>query len=177
MKPKSSPRSQQPTTSPHPGPDKFQSTPPICIYLRYISILTSNIHVSHKYLSPSAFPTNIVNALFSPMLVPCATPILYFLISSSSYSVTRTNHKASPYAPSFSLVLLPLSPVKIFSAASCSPHTLQPMFFPQYQKPSLTAIQNRQKNTVLYIFNLYIFRWLMGSEKILNCRAASILQI
>jgi len=121
MKPKeSSPHSQQPTISPHPGPDKFQSTLSICIYLRYISILTSNTHVSHKYLSPLAFPINIVNAFFSPMLVPCATPILYFLISSSSHLVTRTNHKASPYATSFSLVLLPLSLVKIFSAASCS---------------------------------------------------------
>jgi hypothetical protein len=46
---------------------------------------------------------------------------LILLSSSSSYLVTRTNHKASPYATSFSLVLLPLSPVKIFSAAYCSP--------------------------------------------------------
>jgi hypothetical protein len=86
----------------------------------YLNINLPYTSVSHKYLSPSAFTTNIVNALHSPKLVPCATPILYFSIS-SSYLTTSTNHKASPYATSFSLVLLPLSPVTIFSAASCSP--------------------------------------------------------
>jgi len=45
---------------------------------------------------------------------------------------------------------------------------------------SETKFDSRIKQTKKYsfvYFNLYISIWLIGSQKILNCRAASILQI
>ena len=134
------------------------------------------ISVSHMYLSPSAFYTNIVDAFLSPMLVPCATPILYSLISSSSYLVTSINNKASPYVTFLSLVLLPLSPVKIFSVASCSPTPYNRCSCLNIRNQAWQPYKTHIKRSFTY-FYLYIFRWVMGSEKILNWRAASILQI
>lgn len=129
MKPKeSSPGSQQPTTSPHPGPDK----------LRYISLLTSNTHVSHKYLSPSAFPTNIVNALFHVSTVCHAHLILLdfiifiFISKNKSQSFSLCTFLQPGVTSSF-------TSQNIFCSILLS-NTLQPMFFPLYEKPSLTAI-------------------------------------
>jgi len=63
---------------------------------------------------------------------------------------TNTTHEA-PYAIFFSHLLLP--PLHNQMTLSVLRH-LQSMFFPPYERPSYTTVQNRQNDSTVY-FNLY----------------------
>jgi hypothetical protein len=43
-----------------------------------------------------------------------------------------------------------------------------PLFFSQCQRPSLTPIQNSKHNDSVVYFNVYIFPWQTGRQKILH---------
>ena len=52
-----------------------------------------------------------------------------------------------------------------------------PMFFPQRERPSFTAIQNKRQNYSSVYFNLYIFEWQIGRQKIQLRMIESIFRI
>jgi hypothetical protein len=130
--------------------------PPHLTSWRSILILSFHLRLSlPSGLFPSGFPTK---TLYTPLLFPiratCPAHLLFSCITQTIVNAECRSLSSSLCSFLQSRYLVPLRP-KYSPQHPILKHP-QPTFFPQYERPSFTPIQNRLNYSSVHL-NLHIF--------------------